>query len=162
MNLLDNFYNKNIYNIESEYYAISLRPEFRGGDPDKLFVIILNEFLNFPHLFDNNELKLLSTLINMRESSGYIEFKKIYPILRNLILLSNINTRDEDIFKISSVIRNPVLNNVNNYVNFSNIYNEYPIMKNIIMNVSSSPSDGNEYINDLLKIPIEYGSNDKY
>lgn len=163
--LLDNFYSKDICEINIAYSLIVSKPEFRGGDSDRVLILVLDEFSQNPNLFSNNEVKLISTLIKIREANGYIEFKRIYPILKFLILTSIEDTRDEDITKIEALIGNTSQNgnfiNNSNYIDFSEIQSEIPMMKNIIMGSFSSPICGEERVSEFQEILIQYPSDYK-
>jgi hypothetical protein len=158
--LLDNFYNKQICEIDVAYSSIMLKPEFKKGDTDRLLIMILDSFLTNPYEFSDSELKIISALIRIRETDRYIEFKKIYPILKDLISVSSINTRGIDENKIYSLIN--MNKNISQPIEFSSIQSETPIMKNIIMDSCQSPVSGdcNNILSDFNCPPIQYGNND--
>lgn len=161
--LLDNFYSKDICEIDMAYSLVVTKPEFKGGDSlDRLLIIILYEFSQHPELFSNDEVKLISTLIKIREAKGYIEFKRIYFILKSLILNSNKDTRSDDTTKIKILISNPERDP--NYIDFSEIQSEIPMMKNVMVGICSSPicGENNERFSDFLELPIQYGVDDIY
>lgn len=166
--LLDSFYSKGICDIDIRYSLVVTKPEFKGGDQDRLLVLVLDEFSQYPDLFSNCEIKLISTLIKIRESKGYIEFKRIYPILKDLILTSLENTRFDDTNKITTLISNPTntgnMMGNNNFIDFSGIQSGIPMMKNVMMGICSSPVYGEtlERISDYQELPIEYGVDDNY
>lgn len=157
--LLDSFYDKEAFEIDLEYSIIVTKPEFKDGDSDKLLIIILNHFLEHQDEFSNIEIKVIASIVRIRELRAYIEFRKIYQIIKILIEDLSIDTLDNDVNKIKSLFLNNSRNDCN-YVDFSYIASGPEIIKNVMTGICCSPGCNNflERLDDYTVVPVQYGT----
>lgn len=132
--VLDSFYGKNEITIDIEYQNAIKNPKLKGGDHDKLLIVILDQFISHPILFSHDETKILSSLIKIRLSREYVKFKSIYPTLRELIINSDSDTREEDNTIINSLFPSEVEIVTN--------------LKNVMIESFSSPSFEERYVQE--------------
>lgn len=95
--ILDRFFEKTDREIDNEYQFVSTKE-----DDDKLLIIVLNLFKKSPTIFSREEIHILSIIAKIRLSSTYVEFKRIYPILKS----AQYSSYEENMNLLSSLISN--------------------------------------------------------
>lgn len=103
--ILDSFFYMKENEVEEKYRSKFDKHIFKGGDSDHYLVVILDQFHDKPNLFTDLEVKFLSTLIDIRRNGGYVTFKGVYSIIKNLILTIGSPSRDENVNNIMALLK---------------------------------------------------------
>ena len=155
--ILDSFYYMKDDEVKKKYEELFDKHIFRGGDSDHYLIIILDKFNDKPNLFSDNEVKLLSSLIDIRKNGGYVTFKGIYDILKKLITSLGTCLREDNVNNIFSLLSNNSISIKNSKCIKDNFDVSSPSLKYIRSFQSLSPTFGCGELSTSYKPEVIFG-----
>lgn len=83
---LDEHFNFTNDRVDEEYSRVLKKGVLNRSDGDKIFIILLDLYLENREIYSEVEINVLSTIVNIRKTLVYLEFKTLYPILKATVL----------------------------------------------------------------------------
>ena len=151
--MLDRFFHMNDLEVSNEYQFIVTKPIFRGGDYDQKLILILDSINSKEKTFSDIELTIISTIIKLRKSKSYVEFKNVYPTLKEVLFQSFNREINLSIIKYLLVNNLDISSSIN--ISSNNTF-ESPCIKNIRSNVCLSPSCEDLKDNEDLELSTSF------